>query len=101
MGKYDPLGQYLFTSGSRTISLSFDQVGELVRGGLPWSAYQYQAWWANEREPRTHVHKQAWMAAGYVVDVIDLNTQRVRFRKVRSILAPSPASTSPLRATAA
>jgi hypothetical protein len=82
MGKYDPVREHLFTSGQPTVSMSFEELGNLV-GGLPRSAYTYQAWWANELEPQTHVQKQAWMAAGYTVDHYDLSTQRVRFRKVR------------------
>jgi hypothetical protein len=83
MGKYDPIREFLFTSGKATISVSFDELGKLVSGGLPMSAYTYPAWWANEHEPQTHVQKHAWMAAGYEVDEYDLRTQRVRFRKVR------------------
>ena len=82
MGKYDPVREHLFMSGQPTVSMSFAELGNLV-GGLPKSAYTYQAWWANEHAPQTHVQKQAWMAAGYIVDHYDLNTQRVRFRKVR------------------
>lgn len=82
MGKYDPVREHLFLSGQPTVSMSFEELGRLV-GGLPRSAYTYQAWWANERDPHTHVQKRAWMAAGYTVDSYDLNTQRVRFRKVR------------------
>lgn len=83
MGKYDPVREYLFTSGKATVSMSFDELGRLVSGGLPRSAYTYAAWWANEKSPKMHVQKHAWMAAGYVVDAYDLRTQRVRFRKVR------------------
>lgn len=83
MGKYDPIREFLFTSGKATVSVSFDELGKLVSGGLPRSAYRFPAWWANERQPQTHVQKFAWMAAGYEVDHYDLGTQRVRFRKVR------------------
>lgn len=82
MGKYDPVREHLFTSGKPTVSISFEELGNLV-GGLPKSAYTYQAWWANEHEPQTNMQKQAWMAAGYEVDHYDLNTQRVRFRKMK------------------
>ncbi|GAB5496483.1 MAG: hypothetical protein Phyf2KO_15630 [Phycisphaerales bacterium] len=81
MGKYDPVREHLFMSGQQMVSMSFGEIGVLV-GGLPRSAYTYQAWWANETDPQTHVQKRAWMAAGYTVDYYDLKTQRVRFRKV-------------------
>lgn len=82
MGKYDPIREFLFTSGKATVSVSFDELGKLVSGGLPMSAYTYPAWWANEQNPH-QPNKQSWMDAGYVVDHYDLNTMRVRFRKVR------------------
>ncbi len=82
MGKYDPVRKHLFTSGKSTVSMSFEELGKLVSGGLPKSAYTFQAWWANERNPH-QPQKQSWMAAGYSLDAIDLNAQRVRFRKVR------------------
>lgn len=82
MGKYDPVREFLFTSGRPTVSMSFDELGRLVSGGLPRSAYIYQAWWANEKRPH-QPHKQAWGKAGFEVDHLDLNTKRVRFRKVR------------------
>lgn len=82
MAKYDPVREFLFTSGKSIVSMSFDELGRLVSGGLPRSAYEYQAYWANERSPH-QPWKQAWMGAGYEVDEYDLRTQRVRFRKVR------------------
>ena len=81
MGKYDPVREHLFTSGKPTVSMSFEELDSLV-GGLPRSAYRYQAYWANEQHPH-QPWKQAWMAADYTVDHYDLNTQRVRFRKVK------------------
>ena len=79
MGKYDPIREHLFMSGQQTVSMSFQEISDLV-GGLPKSAYTYQAWWANERTPH-QPNKQAWMAAGYIVEDYNLNTQRVRFKK--------------------
>ena len=80
MAKYDPLREYLCGNGGRRIGMSFDQIARLV-DGLPRSAYEYEAWWSNELQPRTHVQKHAWMAAGYEVERFNLATKTVTFRR--------------------
>lgn len=45
--KYDPLKAELSRRGSAMVAMSITEIDRLV-GGLPPSAYQYQAWWANE-----------------------------------------------------
>lgn len=81
MGKYDPIREHLFKSQARTVNMTFGEISDLV-GGLPQSAYTYQAWWAHESAPQSHVQKQAWMSAGYTVDSYDLENQWVRFKKM-------------------
>lgn len=78
MAKYDPLRSYLTQCGSPRVTMSFEQISELV-GGLPRSAYEYQAWWANEIAPQTHVQKQAWMSVGFTVDRFDLSSCTVTY----------------------
>ncbi|WP_436971069.1 DUF7662 domain-containing protein [Micromonospora coxensis] len=75
MGKYDPLRDHL-RRRSTEIELSFAEVSVLVPGGLPASAYRYQAWWNNG--DHTHSHCRAWGDAGYDARP-DIPRQRVRF----------------------
>lgn len=75
MGKYDELGHYLART-RRPVDMTFDEVANLV-GGLPPSAYEHRAWWANNLD---HVQAQAWMRVGRRVDRVDLADRRVRFR---------------------
>jgi len=63
--------------------MAFAEIDQLVHGGLPNSAYQYQAWWADEREPKTHVQKRAWLEAGYRVERYDLAARTVTFIRSR------------------
>jgi hypothetical protein len=47
--------------------MTFDETDKLIPGGLPPSAYRYDAWWNNENNPES-THSQSrlgWMAAGY------------------------------------
>ena len=85
MAKYDPLRKHRQNANASRITMSFAQIDQLVAtgGGLPRSAYEYQAWWANERQPRTHVQKQAWMAAGYRIEAVDFEAGVVIFSKSR------------------
>lgn len=83
MPKYDPLRDELRKRGQPRITMSFAEIDQLVRGGLPNSAFQYQAWWADEREPKTHVHKIAWLEAGYRVDRYDLAARTVTLIRAR------------------
>src|SRR5262245_19541325 len=78
MAKYDPLRSFLRSSDQPRVAMTFDQIAALV-GPLPKSAHEYQAWWANEVNPTTHVQKIAWQSAGYIVDRLSLPTRTVTF----------------------
>ena len=77
MSKYDPLFYRLDDDQGVTITLTFDQVAEIV-GGLPPSAYEHPSWWS----PNTsrHVQARAWVDAGYRADA-DLPARTVRFHR--------------------
>ncbi|MCC6909857.1 MAG: hypothetical protein IT430_18130 [Phycisphaerales bacterium] len=97
MAKYDALRDELRRRGQpvtpakagvqshspHRITMTFAEIDQLIPGGLPNSAYTYQAWWADERDPKTHVHKLAWLEAGYRVERYDLAARTVTFRKCR------------------
>ena len=78
MSKYAPLGVYLSDQRVDRVSLSFDEVADIIGDVLPASAYKYGAWWANETN-RTHVEAHAWMKAGWKVESFSLIEERVTF----------------------
>jgi hypothetical protein len=80
MAKYDPLKRHLRACCEPRITMSFDQIAALV-GGLPRSAHDYHAWWANETNPTTHVQNFAWMDAGYRVERLNLGARTVTFAR--------------------
>jgi hypothetical protein len=84
MGKYDPLRRYLERHRHEDLTLSFEELEQLV-GQLPPSAHQHRAWWANTR---SHPNAVAWLDAGWSLADVDLGTRRVRFRRMDS---PRPA----------
>lgn len=81
-GKYTPLEQYLrgLPENQREITLSFEQIERILNDTLPPSAYQYQAWWANEIAG-SHVHAHAWMSAGWRVEILHLNEKWIRLTR--------------------
>jgi hypothetical protein len=76
MGKYDALGFWLEGRDSNSVELSFGRISDIV-GGLPPSAYSIRQWWANDSK----VQGRAVRAAGWHVDAVDLNAQRVTFAR--------------------
>ena len=77
--KYYPLYTYLKEQSKDELSLSLSEIEELLGVSLPSSARTRRAWWSN----RSHgaVQADAWMQAGYHVETIDLDNERITFRK--------------------
>ena len=80
MPKYTPLREFLATRAEDAITLTFDQIDDIV-GTLPPSARKYQLWWLND-DP-SHQHCQSWGDAGYTAHA-DLRRRQVTFRRKTS-----------------
>jgi hypothetical protein len=66
MSVYDPLRDKLIANASPSFNMTFADIEALIGRSLPKSAYQYDAWWANEDPEKTaHSHSRAWTIAGY------------------------------------
>lgn len=85
MGKYGPLGRFLQATpaGILAYTFSFFQVEQILGANLPTSARKYREWWANERTPGGHVQAQAWLSAGWEVESVSLESEWVRFRRLK------------------
>jgi hypothetical protein len=79
-GKYTPLEHYLkgFPASQGEVTLSFEQIERILINKLPRSAYQYQAWWNYERNPR-QPEKQAIANAGWKVETVNFSERWVKF----------------------
>ncbi|MDX8145003.1 hypothetical protein SK854_23030 [Lentzea sp. BCCO 10_0061] len=76
-GKYAPLTGHLAAAtsdGRQVVELSFAEIADLV-GGLPASAYEHRAWWANGLLSQ----QAAWHRAGWQVDFVSIERRHVRF----------------------
>ncbi len=78
-GKYAPLEHYLreLPVNQREVTLGFEQIERILNNKLPPSAYEYQAWWANEKEGN-HVNARSWSNAGWKVDEVNFNEKWVK-----------------------
>jgi DNA-binding transcriptional regulator YiaG len=77
--KYQPLLEYLCGSNQPEVTLTFTQIETLMNEALPESARNKRAWWSNRTKGA--LQASAWMEAGYRVEDVDLDGQRVTFRK--------------------
>jgi len=92
MKKYRPLYDHLMsrrdanTKPDATVTLRFTEIETILGAPLPPSAFTYQAWWANETNPVTHVQKHSWTRAGFRVEQVQQSgaDSFVKFRRVRS-----------------
>ncbi len=76
MQKYCTLGAYLVKQCELSVSLTFEQVENILGFSLPQSAYVHRAWWANSL---SHPQAKSWLNAGWKIKDVDLKTQMVNF----------------------
>jgi hypothetical protein len=78
-GKYTPLENYLrdLPESQREVTLGFEQIERILNDKLPSSAYEYQAWWAIEKEGN-HVNARSWSKAGWKVVSLDFKEKWVK-----------------------
>jgi DNA-binding transcriptional regulator YiaG len=77
--KYQPLLEFLRGSNQSEVILTFAEIEALMNNPLPNSAKTKRAWWSNRSKGA--LQASAWMEAGYRVEDVDLDGQRVTFRK--------------------
>jgi len=82
-GKYTLLENYLrnLLPSQKEITLRFAQVEEILKSKLPSSAYEDRRWWDHETEGN-HVSARAWANAGWQIEGLDVDKQRVKLIRV-------------------
>jgi len=100
MSKYDPLRNHLLRTGTDLTPMNFREIEEVLGFALPPSARRHRAWWSNSTS--NGVMTDAWLAAGYKSEDVDMESERLVFRRTRGPAAPAPSGqTSPDQAPAA
>lgn len=77
--KYFPLYTHLKQCQQKEITLMLAEIETLIGMPLPGSARSRRGWWSNRGKGA--LQAQAWIEAGYLVAEIDLEQQRILFRK--------------------
>lgn len=79
-GKYTPFEQYFrdLPASQDEVTLTFEQIEQILNDSLPPLAYEYREWWANQKQG-TYVETNAWMDAGWMVEIVNMNEKWVRF----------------------
>ena len=77
--KYQPLLDYLHECNLGEVTLTFAEIEALMNDQLPASARTKRGWWSNRTKGA--LQASAWMEAGYRVEDVDLDEQKVTFRK--------------------
>jgi hypothetical protein len=82
-GKYTSLEQYLrvIPATQKEVTLSFEQIEQIIHARLPPSAYEYQQWWDNEKEGN-HVNARAWADAGWKIQSVDFHRKQATLVRV-------------------
>jgi hypothetical protein len=79
-GKYAALEQYL--RGLPVIqdeeTLTFERIEQILGDSLPTFAQEDNAWWGNQKQG-IQIETNAWMDAGWMVEIVDLHEKWVRF----------------------
>ena len=79
--RYAALAIWLAQQKEEQVSLTFDQIEEIIRSRLPNSALQLRAWWSNDRVG--HYQSILWLEAGWKVIYVDLNEKKVVFARLQ------------------
>lgn len=79
--KYAPLALYLIKSKEDRITLSFDEIEDIIQDKLPAAAREHRSWWANDKN--SHVQSKQWLKAGRRVASINFNEEKVVFANTK------------------
>ena len=82
--RYKPLENFLndIPPTRREVTLTFEELEDILGRKLPPSAYKYTAWWANDKYS-THSQTHSWMEAGWLVRKLNLKEKSVKFSRGR------------------
>lgn len=73
--KYAALREFLERQTAGEVTLRFDQFPERVGIDLPRSAFEYQAYWANQTDTTNRPWAKAWKEAGFAVQQFKLGQE--------------------------
>ncbi len=85
--KYDPLQAYLKAQAGDSLPMSFAEIEDIIKSKLPSSARKHRPWWSNN--PSNSVITKAWLNAGYRSEQVDMQHERLVFRRQATHAEPA------------
>lgn len=76
--KYRKLSALLASAEGKPVSMSFNEIEDILGFKLPASAREHRAFWANTE---SHSIALSWLSVGYKTMVVDLAEERIVFEK--------------------
>ena len=89
MSKYEPLGQFLAASKRDEVPMTFAEIERVLGFPLPAKSKAVRAWWSNN--PHNSVMTKIWLAAGFRSERVDMNAQKLVFRRIEGVDVPGRA----------
>lgn len=81
MNKYQPLADYLQKTEFLEVKLTFQEIENIIKSKLPFSAKNFPAFWANSKTNDSHTWAHLWLKAGWVRTSYKLSEEWVIFKK--------------------
>jgi hypothetical protein len=81
MGKYEPLERYLDGVPERRVTLTLQQIEDVIGDRLPPNARDDHTWWANTNNPDRY-QARAWLNAGWKVCEVNLAAGSVTLERI-------------------
>ena len=78
--KYRLLSDYLHNSEKKKLTLTFEEIEQILGFNLPSSAYNHRAFWANTT---SHSIALSWLGVGYETVEVDKDKKIVVFERKR------------------
>jgi hypothetical protein len=84
MGKYTPLTDWLRKQPGKNVTLSFDQIEQIIGDSLPPNAREYLRGWDNTSGSAIN---DSFLDAGWKTAMVDIENEKVKFqrREVREV----------------
>jgi len=81
--RYAPLAIWLQSRqlSTKSISLSFEKVAEIIGEPLPESAYRHRTWWSND--PVGSVQAREWLGVDWRVASVSMTQAKVKFTRTK------------------
>jgi hypothetical protein len=89
MSKYESLGQFLKSQDKQLVPMTFADIEQIIGATLPMSAHKHRPWWSNNA--KNSVLTRVWLDAGFKSEQVDMEGQKLVFRRISPPNAPAPA----------